>query len=99
MTYLHCARCKLAIQSGLNCVAPSTCPRCQARAGIASPLFASDLNGVEMRAKERARRRTPRKVAARPMVGYMRDRDGDAAPIFAPRPDDHADTPDGLFTR
>jgi hypothetical protein len=99
MTYLHCARCKLAIQSGLNCVTPSTCPRCQARAGISSPMFASDLNGVEMRAKERARRRAPRKAGARPVVGYMRDRDGDAAPIFAPRSDDPAGTHDGLTTR
>ena len=99
MTYLHCARCKLAIQSGLNCVAPSTCPRCQARAGIASPMFASDLNGVEMRAKERARPRAPRKARARPVVGYTRDRDGVAGPIFAPMPDDRADTHDGLFTR
>lgn len=84
MTYLHCARCKLAIQSGLNCVTPSTCPRCHARAGIASPLFASELNGVEMRARERARRRAPRKPRARPVVGFMRERAGDPGPIYAP---------------
>ena len=99
MTYLHCARCKLAIQSGLNCVTPSTCPRCQARAGIASPLFASDLNGVEMRAQERERRRAPRKARTRPLFGYMRDRDGDPGPIFAPTGEDHAGTHDGLFAR
>ena len=99
MTYLHCARCKLAIQSGLNCVAPATCPRCQARAGIASPMFASDLNGVEMRARERQRRRAPRTARTRPAFGFMRERDGDAGPIFAPVPADHADTQDGLFTR
>ena len=99
MTYLHCARCKLAIQSGLNCVTPSTCPRCQARAGIASPLFASELNGVEMRARERERRRAPRKARTRPVFGYTRERDGAGAPIFAPMPGAHADTHDGLFTR
>jgi hypothetical protein len=33
------------------------------------------------------------------VVGYMRDRDGDAAPIFAPRSDDPAGTHDGLTTR
>ena len=99
MTYLHCARCKLAIQSGLNCVTPSTCPRCQARAGIAAPLFASDLNGVEMRARERERRRAPRKARARPVFGYTRDRGGDPGPIFAPMPAGDAEMQGGLFTR
>ena len=99
MTYLHCARCKLAIQSGLNCVTPSTCPRCQARAGIASPLFASELNGVEMRAQERARRRAPRRAKARPVVGYMRERDGDAGPIYTPPGEARADERGGLFAR
>jgi len=99
MTYLHCARCKLAIQSGLNCVTPSTCPRCQARAGIASPLFASELNGVEMRAQERAQRRAPRKTRPRQVVGFMRERGGDPGPIFSPAADTHAETQDGLFAR
>ena len=97
MTYLHCARCKLAIQSGLNSVTPSTCPRCRARAGIASPLFASELNGVEMRAQERARRRAPRRAKAQPVVGYMRERGGDGGPIYAPPAEAHADEHGGLF--
>ncbi len=84
MTYLHCARCKLAIQSGLNCITPTTCPRCQARAGIAAPLFASELNGVEMRARERERRRAPRQARTRPAFGNTRDRHGDLGPIFRP---------------
>jgi hypothetical protein len=97
MTYLHCARCKLAIQSGLNCVTPSTCPRCQSRAGISSPLFASELNGVEMRAQERERRRAPRKARARPVVGYMRERGGDPGPIYAPMAEARAGGRGGLF--
>jgi hypothetical protein len=99
MTYLHCARCKLAIQSGLNCVTPSTCPRCQARAGISSPMFASDLNGVEMRAQERERRRAPRTSKARPVVGFMRERDGDAGPIYAPTAEARTEERGGLFAR
>lgn len=96
MTYLHCARCRLAIQSGLNCVTPTTCPRCRARAGIAVPLFESELNGVEMRASERERRRAPQRAGTRPVFGFMRDRGADHGPIFAPP----ADTRDpSLFER
>jgi len=102
MTYLHCARCKLAIQSGLNCVTPTTCPRCVARAGIAAPLFASTLNGVEMRARdrERKRRRGLRDVRIRPAFGNTRERCGDPGPIFAPwakREAADGDTQGGLF--
>jgi hypothetical protein len=49
MTYLHCPRCRLAI----NCRAPyltmTHCSRCLARATILKPLFASTLNGHELR--------------------------------------------------
>jgi|GEM_PF-3764473 len=102
MTYLHCARCKLAIQSGLNCITPTTCPRCQARAGIAAPLFASELNGVEMRARERERRRAPPQARTRPAFGNTRDRHGDLGPIFRPvanRGSDAADAHGGLIAR
>jgi hypothetical protein len=52
MTYLHCPRCRLAI----NCRAPyltlTHCPRCLARTAIPTPLFASTLNGHELRARQ-----------------------------------------------
>jgi len=54
MSYLHCARCRLAITRGVNCVSPTNCPRCLARAAVTSPLFGSTLNGVELRDKVRS---------------------------------------------
>ncbi len=57
MTYLHCPRCRLAIKSRADYLGPTNCPRCLARAAIASPLFASALNGLELRADDTAARR------------------------------------------
>ena len=83
MTYLHCARCRLAISGGLNCMSPANCPRCIAREAVVSPLFASELNGVEMRAA-RERRRAPGGGRARTVFGHAVDRTARTSPLFAP---------------
>lgn len=52
MTYLHCPRCRLAINSRAPYLTMTQCPRCLARAAIRTPLFASALNGHELRARQ-----------------------------------------------
>ena len=65
MTYLHCPRCRLAINSRAPYLTMTHCPRCLARAAIRTPLFASALNGHELRARQTRRagdsaQKTPR---------------------------------------
>jgi hypothetical protein len=52
MTYLHCPRCRLAIRCRAHYLTLTNCPRCLARAGIVSPLFASPLDAHELHAGE-----------------------------------------------
>ncbi len=52
MTYMHCPRCRLAIHCRAPYLTLTHCPRCLARAAIATPLFASALNGHELRARQ-----------------------------------------------
>jgi hypothetical protein len=42
MPYLNCPRCELAIRLRDDAVDMRECPRCNARAGLAVPLFRSD---------------------------------------------------------
>lgn len=51
MTYLHCPRCRLAINCRAHYLMMTNCPRCLARTGIPSALFASPLNAIDLRAK------------------------------------------------
>jgi len=55
MTYLHCPRCRLAVRCRASYLAFSNCPRCIARAAIASPMFSSPLDALELRAMQRER--------------------------------------------
>jgi hypothetical protein len=50
--YLHCPRCRLAIKCRVDNPIPVNCRRCLARAAIAVPVFASQLNGAELRAAD-----------------------------------------------
>lgn len=50
MSYLHCPRCRLAINSRAHYLTLTNCPRCLARAAIAVPLFSSPLNALELHA-------------------------------------------------
>lgn len=50
--YLHCPRCRLAIKCRVDNPIPANCRRCLARAAIAVPVFASRLNGAELRAAD-----------------------------------------------
>jgi hypothetical protein len=50
--YLHCPRCRLAIKCQVDNPIPVNCRRCLARAAIAVPVFASQLNGAELRAAD-----------------------------------------------
>ena len=50
MLYQHCPRCRLAIRCRASYLALEHCPRCLARAGIATAMFTSPLNAVELRA-------------------------------------------------
>jgi hypothetical protein len=53
MTYLHCPRCRLAIRCQAQYLTMTNCPRCLARAAVASPLFSSPLTAAQLRASER----------------------------------------------
>lgn len=61
MSYLHCPRCRLAIRCRADYLTMRHCPRCLARAGIATTLFASPLNAYELHA---ARPEQPDRPAA-----------------------------------
>jgi hypothetical protein len=52
MTYLHCPRCRLAINSRAPYLTLTHCPRCLARTAIPTPLFSSPLNGHELHARQ-----------------------------------------------
>ena len=52
MTYQHCPRCRLAIRCRASFLSLTNCPRCLARAGLASPLFFSPLTAEELRSAE-----------------------------------------------
>jgi tRNA G26 N,N-dimethylase Trm1 len=52
--YLHCPRCRLAINCRAAYLTLTNCPRCLARAAIASPLFMSGLNASELHATTRS---------------------------------------------
>ncbi len=77
MTYLHCPRCRLAIRSRADYLGPTNCPRCLARAAIASPLFQSARNGLELRADDVAARR----ATSAPAVAAARLRDTSVSPL------------------
>lgn len=53
MTYLHCPRCRLTIKCRAHYLMLTNCPRCLARAAIASPLSASPLHPIVPRAEGR----------------------------------------------
>ena len=55
MTYQHCPRCRLAVPCRAIYLPFSNCPRCIARAAIASPMFSSPLDAMALRAAERER--------------------------------------------
>ena len=65
MSYLHCPRCRLAIRCRAEYLGMTNCPRCLARTGIPTTLFASPLNAYELYA---ARPELPRRphVTGRP---------------------------------
>ncbi|HWC27716.1 MAG TPA: hypothetical protein VG474_14095 [Solirubrobacteraceae bacterium] len=62
--YLHCPRCRLAVTCRATYLTLTNCPRCLARAALVSPLFASPLNGMELRGAE-APARAARTASAR----------------------------------
>jgi tRNA G26 N,N-dimethylase Trm1 len=60
MTYLHCPRCRLAVRCRASYLTFSNCPRCIARAAIATPMFTSPLDAHELRVAQRATDPEPR---------------------------------------
>jgi hypothetical protein len=74
--YLHCPRCRLAINCRASYLMLTNCPRCLAHAAIASPLFASALNASELHATSDRPAAAWRLTAARPeMTGKARGQD------------------------
>ena len=65
MIYLHCPRCRLAVRCRANYLMFSNCPRCIARAAIATPMFSSPLDAHELRAAQRTSDPEPRVPVAR----------------------------------
>jgi len=80
-TYLHCPRCRLAIRCRAQYLTMTNCPRCMARAAVASPLFASPLNAAELRVSEGGPGRAVR--PARPLEQALLDETRDGTPHAA----------------
>jgi len=59
MLYRHCPRCRLAIRCRAGYLLVEHCPRCLARAGIATPMFSSPLDAVQLRAGGDGNARAP----------------------------------------
>lgn len=91
MMYLHCARCRLAIRVRADYLILTNCPRCLARAGLASRMFSSPLNATELHQHTAVRARHHREIDL--MGPQLVERASPASRHVAAM---HADQPDAV---